>query len=453
MKKAKNDKINIFENAPIPKAVTALAVPTILSSLVMVLYNLADTWFVGFLGDPVQNASVALAAPVLLAFNAVNNLFGVGSSSMMGRALGEKDTDTAKKCSAFGFWAAFISGILFSVVFTLFRTPFLDILGAAADNAKAASDYLFWTVTLGAAPSILNVVLAYLVRTEGASMHASIGTMSGCGLNMILDPVFIIGLDMGAAGAGCATFISNCAACIYFFVLLYVKRKATYVCLKPSMAKPRREITANVCMVGIPAAIQNLLNVTGMTILNNFMSAYGTSAVAAMGIAYKVYLIPLQITFGASQGIMPLLSYNYGSKNYKRAKETVVFSGRISVIFMICFAAVLFIFSRQVMLAFIRNNDIVHYGSDFLKAMCPALPFMCLDFLGVAVYQSFGKGMLSFAAAVMRKVVFEIPFLVLLNIIFPMYGLAFAQTAAEFFMAGIALCIMYSIFKKLLSDI
>ena len=196
-------KAQLFEQMPIPRAVMTLAIPTIVSSLVMVLYNLADTYFVGMLNDPIQNSAVTLAAPVLLAFNAINNLFGVGASSMMSRALGRKEYDTVYASSAVGFYCALVSAMVFSIVYTSLKGAFLVVLGADAQTSAATSEYLKWTVTCGAVPSILNVVLAYLVRSEGSSLHASIGTMSGCGLNMILDPIFILpwGLGMGAAGA------------------------------------------------------------------------------------------------------------------------------------------------------------------------------------------------------------------------------------------------------------
>ena len=205
------DKIILFEQTPIPKAVVKLAVPTILSSLVMVLYNLADTYFVGMCNDPIQNAAVTLAAPVLLAFNAVTNLFGIGSSSMMSRALGRKDYDTVYKSSALGFYCAAVSGVLFALACLVFNIPLLRMLGANADTMAATGEYLKWTAIYGAVPAILNVVMAYMVRAEGAALHASMGTMSGCFLNIILDPIFILpwGLDMGAEGAGLATFLSN----------------------------------------------------------------------------------------------------------------------------------------------------------------------------------------------------------------------------------------------------
>ena len=295
MKAQTADKNSLFESMPIPGAVAKLAVPTILSSLVMVLYNLADTYFVGMLNDPLQNAAVTLAAPVLLAFNAVNNLFGVGTSSMMSRALGRKEYDMVRRSSAIGFYCALFCGAVFAALCTVCKSPLLHLLGADQVTEPATAAYMLWTVSCGAVPAILNVVLAYLVRSEGASLHASIGTMSGCLLNIVLDPVFIMpwGLDMGAAGAGLATFLSNCAACCYFFVLLYSKRKSTYVCVNPRMLRWDAAIVLGICGVGIPAAIQNLLNVTGMTILNNFTSEFGADAVAAMGISQKISMVPL----------------------------------------------------------------------------------------------------------------------------------------------------------------
>ena len=156
-----------------------MSIPTVVTSLVMVIYNLADTFFVGMINDPIQNAAVTLAGPVLLAFNAVNNLFGVGSSSLMSRALGVKDYETAKRTSCFGLYSAIFSGLLISLFITVFKTGALELLGADEETVKATGDYLLWTVCCGAAPAIFNVVMAYMVRSEGSSLHASIGTMSG----------------------------------------------------------------------------------------------------------------------------------------------------------------------------------------------------------------------------------------------------------------------------------
>lgn len=443
-------KTQLFESTPVPKAVITLAVPTVISSLVMVIYNLADTYFVGMQNDPVQNAAVTLAAPVLLAFNAINNLFGVGSSSMMSRALGQKDYDTVSKSSAFGFYCAIICGLLFSAGCTVFRSPLLRLLGADASNAAQTAAYLKWTTTFGAMPAILNVVFAYLVRAEGSSFHASLGTMSGCLLNIALDPVFILpwGLNMGAAGAGLATFISNCAACLYFFVFMLVKRGKTYVCIDPRKFGFYKSIVGRIFNVGIPASIQNLLNVTGMTVLNNFISAYNNDAIAAMGISQKINMIPMYICMGISQGIMPLIGYNYSSGNRARMKKALLFAARLSIIFITAAASMYFIFAGGLIKLFMNNDSVVGYGTAFLRGMCFGLPFLAMDFLAVGVFQACGMGIKALAFAIMRKILLEIPALYILNRLFPLYGLAYAQLCAEFILAIAAVITLTRILKK-----
>lgn len=445
-----NEKIVLFEKTPIPSAVAKLSIPMVFSSLVMVLYNMADTYFVGMLNNPVENAAVALAAPVLLAFNAVNNLFGVGTSSMMSRALGRKDYDTVSESSAFGFYCSLISGILFGILCTILNSPLLTLIGADATTRTATQGYLFWTVSLGAAPAILNVVLAYLVRSEGAALHASIGTMSGCLLNIILDPFFILpwGLNMGAEGAGCATFISNCVACLYFFVLLYVKRGNTFVCVNPRRFHFKKPIIMEICGVGIPASIQNLLNVTGMTILNNFTSAYGADAVAAMGISYKIYMVPMQITLGFSQGIMPLVSYNFASGNRRRMKGSILFALKIMLPILAAVTVIYYIGAGGLIHAFMRNSEIIAYGTAFLRGFCLGLIFLCVDFLAVGVFQALGFGKYALLFAIMRKIVLEIPALFLLNHFFPLYGLAYAQFTAELVLSICAVFMLRHIFRK-----
>lgn len=447
-------KIEIFENAPVPRAVMTMAIPTIISSLVMVIYNLADTYFVGMLNDPVQNAAVTLAAPVLLAFNAVNNLFGVGSSSMMSRALGRKDYDTVRRSSAFGFYCSLFCGLLFSVGVTIFMGPLLALLGASEETFSATGAYMRWTVSCGAAPAILNVVMAYMVRSEGSSLHASIGTMSGCLLNIVLDPIFIMpwGLNLGAAGAGLATFLSNCVACIYFFILLFVKRKNTYVCIRLSMLRINREIVLGVCGVGIPAAIQNLLNVTGMTVLNNFTASFGSNAVAAMGIAQKINMVPLYVALGLSQGIMPLMSYNYASGNVPRMKKILLFAEKIALSFLILITVIYYVGAGPLISLFMKNEAIVAYGSRLLRGLCLGLPFLCVDFLAVGVFQACGMGKKALVFAILRKIVLEIPALYIWNTLFPLYGLAYSQLTAEVVLAVAAVIVLVRMFQRLEKD-
>ncbi len=444
-------KIHLFEKMPVSKAVMTLAVPTVISSLVTVIYNLADTYFVALLDNSIQNAAVTLAYPLLLAFYAFNNLFGVGCSSMMSRGLGRRDYETVKKSSAFGFYAALFCSVAYSLVYLIFQNPLLRLLGADATTVQATADYLFWTVGLGAAPSILNVVLAQMVRAEGASLHSSVGTMSGCVLNILLDPFFILpwGLDMGAAGAGLATFLSNVAACLYFFVLLFIKRKTTYVCLNPKKFSFDREIVSGVCGVGIPAMIQNLLNVTGTMVLNNFTASFGADAVAAMGIVHKINMVPFQMAMGLSQGVMPLISYTYAAGKIERMKKAFSFAMRIALIFLVLVMLGCLFGAKGLMLLFIKTPAVIEYGTAFLRLSCVALPFLCIDFMAIGVFQACGLGKKAFVFALLRKVVLEIPALFLLNYLYPLYGLCLAQPITELVLAIAAVVTLLRLFTEL----
>lgn len=442
---------NLFEDMPIPKAIRKLMVPTVISSLVMVVYSLADTYFVGLLNNPVQNAAVTLAAPALLAFNAVNNLFGVGSSSMMSRALGRGDIDTVKKSSAFGFYGALCFGAILALLCGIFFNPLLVMLGAEENTMAATADYMRWAVVCGAVPSIVNVVMAYLVRAEGGALHASIGTMSGCLLNLILDPVFILpwGLDMGAAGAGCATFLSNCTACVYFMALLYLKKGKSYVSINPKDFRLQKEIVLGVFGVGIPASIQNLLNVTGMTILNNFTASYGADAVAAIGIAQKIYMVPVQIALGGTQSAMPLISYCYAGKKYERMKEAIRYVAKLLLPAMFVVAVCCWLGAGGLIGLFMKNPEIIRYGTMFLRAMALAMPFLVADFLVVGVFQGFGMGKKALVFAILRKIVFEIPAIVLLNLAFGVNGLAYGAFVAEFMLSVIGIMTLGRTMKEL----
>ena len=447
------ERLALFETEKISTAILKLAIPTVLSSLVMTIYSLADTFFVGMLNNSVENAAVTLSAPVLLAFNAVNNLFGVGGSSMMSRALGRKDYATAYKSSAFSFYLSIVAGILFSALAFFFNSELLVLIGADAVTVRATQGYLKWTVVFGAVPSILNVVMAYLVRAEGSAMHASIGTMTGCLLNIVLDPLFVLPqfIGMGAEGAGLATFISNCVAVLYFLVLLCVKRKETYVSLSPRNVCFKRFIVLGVCAVGIPASIQNLLNVTGMTLLNNLTSSYGADAVAAMGIAQRLNNVPFSIANGFTQGLMPLVSYNFASGNYKRMKDGVRFSAKVIIAGLLVIALAYSLFADFFISIFMSNQEVVSYGISFLRGFSLGIPFLGIDFLAVAVFQAVGKGLYSFIFAITRKIILEIPAIIILSLIFPLYGLAYSQFAAEIVMAVLAVFTLLRLFRKLVN--
>ncbi len=448
------DKTVLFETMPVPQAVMKLCIPAIMGTLVMVLYSIADTYFVGMTGDPIQNAAVTLAGPVLMAFNAVNNLFGVGTSSMMSRGLGRKDYDTVARSSAFGFYGALFFALIFAAGYTLFQSFFLKLLGATESTIAPTRDYLFWTCTLGAVPAIMNVTFSHLVRSEGSALIASAGAMSGCILNMILDPFFILPrfLGMGVVGAGLATFIGNCAACLVFAGFLLFKhwgQGQTYVCVDPRKFGFKKEIVLGIFAIGIPACIQNLLNVTGMTIQNNFAAGYGSDVVASMGIAGKINVISFYIAMAIGQGVMPIIGYNFAAKNSRRMKDVLKFTIKIDVAFLAVSTFVCMTFAPQLVRLFLDNDVIVNYGKTFLRLMSTAIPFLCMDFLAIGIFQACGFGKYALFFAFLRKIILEIPAIIILNYLIPVYGIGCSQTVAEFGMCIASIFLIKKIFLKM----
>ncbi|MDE6595630.1 MAG: MATE family efflux transporter, partial [Oscillospiraceae bacterium] len=219
------------------------------------------------------------------------------------------------------------------------------------------------------------------------------------------------------------------------------------VCIDPRALRFSSKIILGIFAVGIPASVQNLLNVTGMTVLNNFTSDFGESAIAAMGIVQKINMLPVQIALGFSQGIMPLVSYNYASGNSARMKQSVMFTAKIMLVFLTAVTVFYYIFSGTLTELFMEDPEVVAYGTRFLRGFCLGIPFLCIDFLAVGIFQSCGFGSKALLFAILRKIVLEIPALFLLNKLFPLYGLAYAQLTAEVILAAAAVIVVMRIFK------
>ncbi len=445
------EKKELFETMPVRQAVQKMTVPTVASSLVMMIYGLADTYFVGLLNDPVQTAGVTLASTILLSFNALNNLFGMGGASLFSRLLGVGDFEGARKVGAFCIYWAAICGAVYSAVIALFKLPILNMLGADDVTRGVTGNYLFWVATCGALPAILNVVLANIVRAEGSALNASSGTMSGCILNMVLDPLFILPrfLGMGAAGAGLATFISNSAATLYFFAYIAAKKGKTFVSLHPSDFKGSGKYAKKVLSVGLPSALQNLFNVACHFVLNNFAAVYGASAVAAIGIASKITMVPMYVCMGLTNGIAPLISYNYSSGNARRLKDCFEFTIKLAVGISLAMTLICFLFPAQLMSVFNRNPEIIELGTLNTRILSLYVPFFAVDMGAVSLYVSCGMGRKSLVCAVIRKIILEIPLLFVFRYFLGYTGLACAQPAAEVIMTAVALINVRAIYKEL----
>ena len=420
-----------FLSLPVPQAVAKFAVPTILSQLVTLLYNLADTFFVGHTNDPAQVAALTLSFPLFMSLTMVGNLFGIGANSFISRSLGQGARETASKASTFAFYGAMGGVALIIAVLGAFMTPILKAIGAVTPESFAATKaYLTWTVLYGGVPTVAALMLGHLVRAEGNTKQASIGMALGGFLNIGLDAIFVPVLGLGAEGAAIATCISNIVSFLYLLGVALRNRESVIV-LSPAKLCLELPIMKQVILVGIPAAAIIVLGSSANIVLTHLMSAYGDVSIAAFGIVQKIGTIAIQITVGLTQGIMPLLGFCYGAGELKRLKEISRFSFLLLGIYAAGCIVVVELFAGTWIRLFISEPATVEKGVAFLRVWFLCAPGMCFTNLFSSVFQSMGKWAHSLALSVIRQAGFLFPLLIVLNLVMGETGLVCAAPIAD----------------------
>lgn len=426
------DKTELFERMPVRLAVRKQIIPAIISQMVTLIYNLADTYFVGLLNSPAQTAAVTIAAPIFLMLTAISNLFGVGGASTFARALGRKEKETAARISSISFWFGLWSAILFSVIVFVFMRPILTICGAKEDTFELVRGYVMWTVILGGPGTVLNILLANLVRAEGNAAAASAGVSAGSILNVFLDPLFVLPqfLGMGVVGAGLATAISNLAGTVFF--LFYLNKKSTaIVSLLPRHLKYARALLGRILAIGFPSAMQFALTVVGVAAMTKFVSAYDTAAIAGFGITKKIDQLPLFFSIGVANGLLPLLAYNHAAGNRERQRRAFRYGCAIAVCFSVLCLIAFELFAPYVAALFIRDAKTIRYAASFLRRMVIAMPMVAVNYPMIIQFQAMGKVRESLICSILRKGVIDIPLLFLLDRLAPLYGLMWVQPIVD----------------------
>lgn len=331
------DNNELFTTLPVGRAVAKLAIPTVVSQIIVILYSLADTFFVGQLGDPNQIAALSITFPIYTLLTAVANLFGIGANSVISRSLGQNDIKTAKRASSFSFWGSILVTLVLSVLLGVFMNPILQFFGALEGvTLEFTASYLGWVFVIGGVPTVAGLTLGHLVRAVGKTKEAGIGLALGGILNIILDPIFIFVFDMGVAGAGLATMISNIISMLFFFVVMVRIRKSTILTLHPKHFSMEKKVAWGTLSVGFPAALSVLLVCVSIAVLNGLLLTHenGNLLSAAYGITSKCGTIALHISIGIAQGVMPLIGYSYGAKDHKRVHAVCSLSFKILLILL-----------------------------------------------------------------------------------------------------------------------
>jgi len=442
----------LFEKTPVTKAVVSLVVPTVISQLINVLYNMADTFFIGQTGDPNQVAAANLCMPMFFLLTGIANMFGIGGSSLISRCLGAGDKEKATHTSAFCIWTSAVVSLLYGIIIYLLCPVILPAFGANEGTYDFCRQYIFWTIAIGSIPTVLNAELAHLVRSEGYSKQASFGMILGAVLNIILDPIFIIPMKMQIAGAALATMISNFVAMVYFIVLILSKRGNTVLTLNPRFFSIKNRIPSEVFLVGLPSTLMSIMSTVSNVTLNRLMSSYSNEAIAGVGIAKKIDMLAFGIATGMSQGVVPLIGYNYASKNYKRMKKAIITTFVLSLSIAFVCAVLLFTCAQPIVKAFINDELTVEYGQVFQRIICITGPCISVTLIIITIFQAIGKKFQPLFLSLLRKGGLDIPFMFIMNVYLGVKGIVWATPIADFGAMVISILFFIPVWKTLLGD-
>ena len=448
--KEPRDKTYLFEEMPVRQAVLRQIAPSIASQMVILLYNLADTYFVGKLNDPAQTAAVTVAYTVTVLMTAIANLFAVGGASCVAQALGRRSSENAKEISAISFWCCLGSAVVFSALFACLARPVLTFCGATEETYHLAVRYAKWVVVVGGPATILNVLLANLVRAEGSAFAASLGISLGGVVNIFLDPFFVLPgfLGLGAEGAGIATAISNGVSTLVLLGYLLSRRENSVLRLHPRYLRYTARHIRRIVSIGIPSAVQYLLTMVAVGALNNFVAGYETAAVAALGIVKKCDMLPLYFSIGAANGILPLLAYNFSAGNHQRRHKVFLCGCTISVGFSLFCVVCYELFAPALIALFMDDPATIAYGTKFLRIMVLAMPLMSVCYPMITQFQAMGRAKESLVCSVLRKGVLDIPLLFVMDKLIPLYGCTMVQPMVD----SISMVVAIYFYRKIIRE-
>lgn len=444
----KNDSMEVFSTMPVGKAVMKNCLPAMVAMLMMLVYNLADTFFIGQTHDALQVAAVSLATPVFLMFMAVGTLFGVGGTSVISRALGEGNTQYAKKVSSFCMWSCVIVGVIMSALMLTFMDSILSIVGASADTWTFAKTYLVIVVCSGPFVLISNC-FSQVVRAEGESTKAMMGALLGNLANIILDPIMILGFGWDIAGAAIATVIGNVIAAGYY--IIYLLKKSMLLSTKLRDFTARDGVCKGVLSIGVPAALGSILMSVSQIIINNRMAQYGDMAIAAMGVAMKVVTITGMVCMGLGQGVQPLLGYCVGAKKWSRFKESMRFALLFALALGVVLTAICYIFTNQIVGVFLTDATAFDYAVQFSRILLTTSFLFGVFYVMTNALQAMGAAMSSLVINLSRQGIIFIPALFILQAVIGLTGLVWAQPVSDLISLFIAVVLYFRVSKKLMN--
>lgn len=423
-------RTKMMSEEKIPNILMKLAIPGIIAMLVNAVYNVVDTMFVGMLGNTSAIGAVTVAFPLFIIIAAFGQMFGVGAGSYISRLLGEKNKELADQTTSTTFFTSLVCGIAFTVFGAIFLEPLLKLFGATDTIMPFAKDYSRILVS-GAVFTVTNMTLNNMIRAEGNAKYSMFAISLGAGLNIILDPIFMFGLNMGIKGAALATVLAQIIS--FIFLIRYFISGKSYIKIGIKYFTFSKKIYAEIMKIGIATFVRQALSSLSLGLINVAAMPYGDAAVAAMGVALRVFSIGIFVVFGYSQGFQPVVGYNYGAKKYSRLKEAIKVSIKWTTIFTTIVTVIFMAFAEGIITVFSKDPDVIAIGSKSVRTICLLFPLFGFQQVYATLFQALGKGKEALVLSLSRQGIFLIPSVIILPKLFGLNGVIFSQTVADFF--------------------
>lgn len=433
----------LFEHTSIRKAYFTLAMPVVLSMTVTLIYNMVDTFFVSQTQNPDLVAGVSQGAPLFTLMIAIGDVFGLGGSSVISRLFGEQRDKTGRYVSGYCFYASIVCGIIVTIVLLLFQTPFLHLLGASASTWKYAREY-YLVMAWGAPFIIFGLTPTNILRTEGLAVQSMIASMTGTGINIILNPIFIFTCGWGAAGSALATVTSTVISDILMIYYTHYKSKKLTTSIKET--KISCHLQWEIYAIGVPASITNIMATFAMALTNRYLIAYGASSVAAMGIALKISMVTNMIVIGLAFGAQPLIGYTYGAKDQERFNKVIRFDLKVIAGFAIIATGLLMIFAPVVIRWFMKDPVVIREGTMMIRWLSSSATLAGIILVFTTMFQSMGKATPAFWLSFSRQGLIFAIVMVLMQHFFGYTGIIAAQPVADVLTFGLSL-LLYRIYR------
>lgn len=442
----KENALSTFNTMPVPQAVVRNVIPAMVAMLMVLVYNLADTFFIGQTHNAYQVAAVSLATPVFLIFMSVGTIFGIGGTSVISRAIGEGKEEYAKRVCSFCMWSCVVIGIALSLIFLIFMDNLLALIGASAETWNFTRSYL--TIVSYCGPfALISNCFSNILRAEGQATKAMIGQVVGNLLNIILDPIMILGFGWNITGAAIATVIGNAAASGYYIFYFISGKSLLSVKIKDFSLKDK--ICSSVLIIGVPASLGSILMSISQIIMNGMMAGYGDMALAGIGVAMKVTMMTGMLAMGIGQGVQPLLGYCVGAKKWERYKRILRFSLWFAFILGLATTALCYLFSNQIISVFLTEKSAFDYALDFAGILLVTSSLFGVFYVLINALQAMGAATASLIINLSRQGIIYIPALFILNKILGVTGLVWAQPVADILSISIAVGLYAVTFKKI----